>query len=103
MLLPQPDFSIFWGHIDADMETKNFRRLSTGRNGETNLNSKETLKRNRSFSTIKALLKPFWASPETPGHFQLNNSKKQKRKVDTFGQATNSPLNSLSFCCGTNL
>ena len=32
-------------------------------------NSKETLKRSRSFSTIKALLKPFWTSPETPGHF----------------------------------
>jgi len=37
MLLPQPDFSMsFLGHIDSDMETKNFRRFSTGRNGETN-------------------------------------------------------------------
>ena len=54
--LPQPDFSMsFLGHIDSDMETKNFRRFSTGRNGETNqfkgnVEKKPKLFNNQSFT-----------------------------------------------------
>ena len=57
MLLPQPDFSMsFLGHIDSDMETKNFRRFSTGRNGETNqfkgnVEKKPKLFNNQSFTS----------------------------------------------------